>query len=152
MAAAFTRSSSSPPLLTCARSVLTTPSGLFSNPTKPRPVFTVTKWSAKPVLNLERGDKHEQKLAAGLARFTSEVTQESAVLGFAAIERGDFNPDGRRPESRRAPKPLRPSCEQLKEALFARRPGGGEPAPATGISRASPMRSRCSSATNSKES
>ena len=46
------------------------------------------------VLNLVRGDKQEQQLAAGLARFTSGVTQESAVLGFAAFERGDFNPAG----------------------------------------------------------
>ena len=45
-------------------------------------------------LNLVRGDKQEQQLAAGLARFTSGVTQESAVLGFAAFERGDFNPAG----------------------------------------------------------
>ena len=29
-----------------------------------------------------------------MARFTSEVTQESAVLGFAAIECGDYNPTG----------------------------------------------------------
>jgi hypothetical protein len=45
-------------------------------------------------LNLEQGDKHERKLAAGLARFTSNITQESAVLGFAAIDRGDYNPMG----------------------------------------------------------
>ena len=45
-------------------------------------------------LNLDKGEKHEQRLAAGLARFTSEITQESAVLGFAAIDRGDFNPMG----------------------------------------------------------
>jgi hypothetical protein len=44
--------------------------------------------------NLDKGEKHEQRLAAGLARFTSEITQESAVLGFAAIDRGDFNPMG----------------------------------------------------------
>ena len=45
-------------------------------------------------LESRQGDKHEQKLAAGLARFTSEITQESAVLGFAAIDRGDYNPPG----------------------------------------------------------
>jgi len=45
-------------------------------------------------LSLTRGDKHEQRLAAGRARFTSEVTQESAVLGFVALERGDYSPGG----------------------------------------------------------
>ncbi len=44
--------------------------------------------------NLDKGEKHEQRLAAGLARFTSEITQESAVLGFAAMDRGDYNPEG----------------------------------------------------------
>jgi hypothetical protein len=52
------------------------------------------KVEREAVLSLARGDKQEQQLAAGLARFTSEVTQESAVLGFAAFERGDFNPSG----------------------------------------------------------
>ncbi len=44
--------------------------------------------------NLDKGEKREQRLAAGLAKFTSEITQESAVLGFAAIDRGDYNPLG----------------------------------------------------------
>ena len=45
-------------------------------------------------LNLTQSDKQERKLTAGLARFTSEITQESAVLGFAAIDRGEYNPMG----------------------------------------------------------
>ncbi len=44
--------------------------------------------------NLAQGDKQEQKLVAGLARFTSEITQESAALGFAAIDPGDYNTIG----------------------------------------------------------
>ena len=44
--------------------------------------------------SLDKGEKHEQRLAGGLARFTSEITQESAVLGFTAIDRGDYNPLG----------------------------------------------------------
>ena len=44
--------------------------------------------------NLDRGGKHEQRIAAAFAKFTSEITQESAVLGFAAIVRGDYNPTG----------------------------------------------------------
>ena len=45
-------------------------------------------------LSVPEGDNHAQKLAAGLARFTSEITQKSAVLGFAAMDRGDYNPTG----------------------------------------------------------
>jgi alpha-amylase/alpha-mannosidase (GH57 family) len=41
---------------------------------------------------LTRGDKQEQKLAAGRARFTSRITDESQVLGVAAFDRGDYNP------------------------------------------------------------
>ena len=52
------------------------------------------KAERQATLNLTGGDKHEQQLATGRAKFTSEVTQESAVLGFAALERGDFNPAG----------------------------------------------------------
>jgi alpha-amylase/alpha-mannosidase (GH57 family) len=52
------------------------------------------KVERQATLNLARGDKHEQQLAAGRARFTSEVTHESAVLSFAALERGDYNPGG----------------------------------------------------------
>lgn len=44
--------------------------------------------------NLDRGEKHEQRMAAGLARFTSEITRESAPLGFAALDRGDYTPVG----------------------------------------------------------
>ena len=44
--------------------------------------------------NLHESDGQGRKLAAGLARFTSDVTQESAVLGFAALDRGDYNPMG----------------------------------------------------------
>ncbi|HTS69813.1 MAG TPA: DUF3536 domain-containing protein [Terriglobia bacterium] len=44
--------------------------------------------------DLARGDKSEQKLVAGLARFTSEITRDSAVLGFAAMDRGDGSPSG----------------------------------------------------------
>jgi alpha-amylase/alpha-mannosidase (GH57 family) len=44
--------------------------------------------------NISKGEKHEQKLAAGLAKFTSEITQESADLGFAAIDPGEYNPTG----------------------------------------------------------
>ena len=64
------------------------------SPTKLTRIFTVTKWNAKPLLTSTKENKHEQRLAAGLARFTSEITQESAVLGFAAIDRGDYNPMG----------------------------------------------------------
>jgi hypothetical protein len=39
-------------------------------------------------------DKDRQKLTGGRARFTSGVTQESAVLGFAALDSGDINPVG----------------------------------------------------------
>jgi alpha-amylase/alpha-mannosidase (GH57 family) len=52
------------------------------------------KVERQAIINLAQGDKQEQKLAAGLARFTSEITQESAVLGFAAIDRGDYNAVG----------------------------------------------------------
>jgi len=52
------------------------------------------KVERQAIINLVHGDKQEQKLAAGLARFTSEITQESAVLGFAAIDRGDYNAVG----------------------------------------------------------
>ena len=45
-------------------------------------------------LNLDKENSHATKLAGGLARFTSEVTQESAALGFAAIDCGDYNPTG----------------------------------------------------------
>jgi alpha-amylase/alpha-mannosidase (GH57 family) len=44
--------------------------------------------------NRDQGEKHEQRLAAGLARFTSQITQESAILGFAAMDPGDLNPMG----------------------------------------------------------
>lgn len=40
----------------------------------------------------KRGDKQEQKLAIGRARFTSRITEESQVLGVAAFDRGDYNP------------------------------------------------------------
>jgi len=52
------------------------------------------KVERQATLNLSKSDGHEHKLAAGLARFTSEITQESAVLGFAALDRGDYNPVG----------------------------------------------------------
>jgi len=45
-------------------------------------------------LNVSAKNSHEHKLAAGLAKFTSKITQESAVLGFAAIDSGDYNPIG----------------------------------------------------------
>jgi hypothetical protein len=48
----------------------------------------------KAGFNLAKANNYEQKLAAGLVRFTSKITQESAVLGFAAIDRGDYNPLG----------------------------------------------------------
>jgi len=41
---------------------------------------------------LTRGDKQEQKLAFGRAKFTSSVTEESQILGLAAFDRGDYNP------------------------------------------------------------
>ena len=44
--------------------------------------------------NLPEGDNRAQKLTAGLAKFTSEITQKSAVLGFAAIDPGGYNPTG----------------------------------------------------------
>ncbi len=44
--------------------------------------------------NLVGGEKQERKFAGGVARFTSNITLESAVLGFAAIDRGDYNPMG----------------------------------------------------------
>jgi alpha-amylase/alpha-mannosidase (GH57 family) len=37
-------------------------------------------------------DKDRQKLTGGRARFTSEITQESAVLGFAVLDSGNINP------------------------------------------------------------
>jgi len=40
----------------------------------------------------KRGDKQEQKLAIGRARFTSTITEESEVLGVAAFDRGEYNP------------------------------------------------------------
>ena len=45
-------------------------------------------------LGLDQGEKHDQRLVTGLARFTSEVTRESAIQGFAALDPGDFNPSG----------------------------------------------------------
>ncbi len=45
-------------------------------------------------LNFDRKNGHSALLEVGLARFTSEITQESGVQGFAAIERGDYNPLG----------------------------------------------------------
>jgi len=44
--------------------------------------------------NLTKNGKRERKLAVGRARFTSEVTQQSATLSFAALDRGDLNPVG----------------------------------------------------------
>ncbi|HME00421.1 MAG TPA: DUF3536 domain-containing protein [Terriglobia bacterium] len=44
--------------------------------------------------NLAKDGKRERRLAVGRARFTSEITQESAALAFAALDRGDFNPVG----------------------------------------------------------
>jgi alpha-amylase/alpha-mannosidase (GH57 family) len=44
--------------------------------------------------NLSKDGTRERRLAVGRARFTSEVTQESAALAFAALDRGDFNPVG----------------------------------------------------------
>ncbi len=52
------------------------------------------KVERQPGFNLEQSNHRSAMLAAGLARFTSEVTQESGVYGFAAIERGDYNPTG----------------------------------------------------------
>jgi alpha-amylase/alpha-mannosidase (GH57 family) len=52
------------------------------------------KVERQATFNLDRANSHATKLAAGLARFTSEVTQESESLGFAAIECGDYNPSG----------------------------------------------------------
>ena len=76
------------------------------------------KVERQAVLNLARGDKREQQLAAGLARFTSGVTQESAVLGFAAFERGDFNPAGGVLKAA-SPKAFRAFVESIKE-VFSR--------------------------------
>lgn len=44
--------------------------------------------------NVSTGSMHGPKLAVGRARFTSEVTQESAILSFAAFGHGDLNPFG----------------------------------------------------------
>ena len=44
--------------------------------------------------NLAQDGKPDRKLAVGRAHFTSEVTQESAALTFAAVDRGDLNPVG----------------------------------------------------------
>jgi len=44
--------------------------------------------------NLTKDGRRERRLAVGRARFTSEVTQESAALAFAALDRGDLNPVG----------------------------------------------------------
>jgi alpha-amylase/alpha-mannosidase (GH57 family) len=52
------------------------------------------KVERQATLNLGQGNGHERRLAAGLARFTSEITLESAVLSFAAVDRGDYNPTG----------------------------------------------------------
>ncbi len=76
------------------------------------------KVERQAVLNLARGDKQEQQFAAGLARFTSGVTQESAVLGFAAFERGDFNPAGGVLKAA-SPKAFRAFVERIKE-VFSR--------------------------------
>jgi alpha-amylase/alpha-mannosidase (GH57 family) len=65
--------------------------------------------------NLNRGDKHEQQLAAGRARFTSEITQESVVLDFAALERGDLNPAGG--VLKPAAEPFEIQVEALREAF-----------------------------------
>ena len=76
------------------------------------------KVERQAVLNLARGDKQEQQFAAGLARFTSGATQESAVLGFAAFERGDFNPAGGVLKAA-SPKAFRAFVERIKE-VFSR--------------------------------
>jgi alpha-amylase/alpha-mannosidase (GH57 family) len=52
------------------------------------------KVERQSTLDLEKENSHATKLAGGFGRFTSEVTQESACLGFAAIECGDYNPTG----------------------------------------------------------
>jgi len=61
---------------------------------KPETHIYCYKVERQATLELEKENTHAQKLAGGLARFTSEVTQESAILGFAAIECGDYNPTG----------------------------------------------------------
>ena len=45
-------------------------------------------------LNLRKEGGRERRLALGRARFTSGITEESAVLAFAAFDRGDLNPIG----------------------------------------------------------
>jgi alpha-amylase/alpha-mannosidase (GH57 family) len=44
--------------------------------------------------NLAKDGTRERRLAVGRARFTSDVTQESAALALAAFDRGDLNPVG----------------------------------------------------------
>jgi alpha-amylase/alpha-mannosidase (GH57 family) len=53
--------------------------------------YTVQREAAS---NLCEGEKQEKKLEIGRARFTSVVTQDSAVLCFAALQGGDFNAIG----------------------------------------------------------
>ena len=76
------------------------------------------KVERQAVLNLVQGDKQEPQLAAGLARFTSEITRETAVLGFAAFDRGDFNPTGGVLKAASA-KTFRAFAERIKE-VFSR--------------------------------
>jgi len=52
------------------------------------------KVERQAALSLAKSNSHEHKLTAGLARFSSEITQESAVMAFAAVDRGDYNPVG----------------------------------------------------------
>lgn len=46
-------------------------------------------------INLTGGENQERRLSAGRARFTSEITLESAVMTYAALDCGDSNPQGR---------------------------------------------------------
>jgi len=43
---------------------------------------------------LTKDDDHQRKLVVGRARFRSEVTLDSEILGFAALDTGDYNPLG----------------------------------------------------------
>jgi hypothetical protein len=61
--------------------------------------------------DLAQDDKRGHKLAAGRAKFTSEITQESVALGFAALDRGDFNPFGG---------VLKPTSDEAYETLIGK--------------------------------
>ena len=44
--------------------------------------------------SLNKNGRRQRRLSVGRARFTSEITQDSATLAFAALDRGDLNPIG----------------------------------------------------------